>query len=257
MTAIPAGDTLKPACQPGVIDVLKLLEDLLQLQEFDLKIQRLRKELGDAPVRQDQLRKSAHSQEESLKRAEDDLHKIQSEIKQLEIEAESLRERILRYRNQQNDVKSNDEYRALTDEISACESKISGVEDRQLEQMSKAEVAQEAVGRARAALEDARRQVETGCSALEDRSTRVKSELGELETRRSEYATGLDVVWIGRYEKIFSHRGDAAVVPIEGGVCGGCHMILPPQISHDAKVAENTGRISTCSFCGRLLYYKG
>jgi hypothetical protein len=58
--------------------------------------------------------------------------------------------------------------------------------------------------------------------------------------------------WLTLYQRVFS-RKDRALVPIEGGVCGGCHMQLPPFVAHAVK---NQSALVTCEYCGRLLYQR-
>ena len=59
-----------------------------------------------------------------------------------------------------------------------------------------------------------------------------------------------DPEWLDRYDQVFG-RKDKALVPIQDGVCSGCHMKLPPYIIHDAK---KRAEMVSCEFCGRLLY---
>jgi uncharacterized protein len=42
------------------------------------------------------------------------------------------------------------------------------------------------------------------------------------------------------------------VVGVQHGVCGGCHMRLPPQLVVQCQACKE---LVTCSNCGRILYY--
>ena len=46
-------------------------------------------------------------------------------------------------------------------------------------------------------------------------------------------------------------RKDRALVALEDGVCGGCHMQLPPYVVHATKKHSS---IVLCEYCGRILY---
>ena len=48
------------------------------------------------------------------------------------------------------------------------------------------------------------------------------------------------------------HRHDAAVVPVQHGICGGCHLHIPPQLAHAARGGVE---LVTCDQCGRILYW--
>ncbi len=47
-------------------------------------------------------------------------------------------------------------------------------------------------------------------------------------------------------------KGENVVVGVDHGVCGGCHMKLPPQLVISCQARKD---IITCSNCGRILYY--
>jgi predicted nucleic acid-binding Zn-ribbon protein len=55
-----------------------------------------------------------------------------------------------------------------------------------------------------------------------------------------------------RYERLLKNKGDNVIVGINHGVCGGCHMKLPPQILVSCRGQKE---IVACSNCGRILYY--
>jgi predicted nucleic acid-binding Zn-ribbon protein len=43
------------------------------------------------------------------------------------------------------------------------------------------------------------------------------------------------------------------IVAIKGGVCMGCHMILPAQFANDIHVGKE---IVFCPYCSRILFYE-
>jgi predicted nucleic acid-binding Zn-ribbon protein len=51
-----------------------------------------------------------------------------------------------------------------------------------------------------------------------------------------------------KYRKMRNRYGTRAVVPVERGVCTGCHMRQPNMVQ------ELDEEISECQNCGRLLY---
>ena len=56
----------------------------------------------------------------------------------------------------------------------------------------------------------------------------------------------------GRYERLVRNKGENVVVGVQHGVCGGCHMRVPPQL---LVTCQGQQEIVTCSNCGRILYY--
>jgi RNase P subunit RPR2 len=43
------------------------------------------------------------------------------------------------------------------------------------------------------------------------------------------------------------------IVAIRGGVCTGCHMILPIQFANEVRLGE---KIVFCPYCSRILFYE-
>ncbi|MFA7257687.1 MAG: hypothetical protein WC047_08950, partial [Kiritimatiellales bacterium] len=117
------------------------LEALLVLQEKDRKIAKLQREIRDIPARKADIDKQLEGAKTKLMQAREALKKVTADLKQLEVEAEAHREKILKYKQQQMEAKTNDQYRAFLQEIAAAEKLISGLEDREIVLMEHAESA--------------------------------------------------------------------------------------------------------------------
>ena len=61
----------------------------------------------------------------------------------------------------------------------------------------------------------------------------------------------IDEDLLGRFERLFKSKGDAAVVAIEHGVCTGCHMKVTTATAAQVKAGKE---IVSCENCGRILY---
>jgi len=72
-----------------------------------------------------------------------------------------------------------------------------------------------------------------------------------LTKERSELAGKIDEDVLGRFERLFNSKGDAAVVALEHEVCTGCHMKVTTQTAHRVKAGKE---IVSCENCGRILY---
>ena len=227
------------------------MAQLLAVQQLDRKLMRFRREVRDIPARKKALDQEKASAEGRLNDIEQRQRQNAAEQGNLESEIESLREQIKRYKRQQLDVKTNDEYRALTHEISAVEQKISQLEDREIELMETAERLNAEHREARERLDDEEDRIGAEKEALDRRLEEVQRDLDEVSARREEKAAKVDKRTLAHYKRIFDNRGDYAVVPIENGVCTGCHMKVTPQTVHDAQAAQ---KLVACNYCGRLLY---
>lgn len=75
----------------------------------------------------------------------------------------------------------------------------------------------------------------------------------EAANRRQMIAAQIAGELISRYEMIFSRRGGTAVVEVTGGICQGCFMNIPPQLSNEIIRSE---KVHLCPSCQRILYVK-
>lgn len=233
--------------------MLKTLQDLLQLQEIDRRAIHLRKDLEDIPARKERTRLRLQDREEAFQKAEAAWKHESLEIKKIELDIDTVKETVRRYRQQQFEVKTNDGYRTLLHEIETASTAIRSLEDSALERMESAEQFKAVMTRARQEVDDERIRVERECADMDQRSDALRQELAGIEADRLGRIVGVDPQMLAKYERHLKHVGDAAIVPVDHGTCGGCHMKLPPQVIHDTRRAD---AITACTFCGRMLYWR-
>ena len=232
--------------------MLAIIEKLLILQDRDRKIHRAQQELAQIAPERENLRALTVSTQTQLDAAKTRVRQIESERKQFELDVEAKKNQIARYANQQLETRKNEEYKALAHEIETCKGVINQIEDREIVLMEQAEVAQKEVGRANGEANEAKKLAETQIDELGQREENFKKELVALQQGRLELASGVDESTRNRYDRILKSKGDNAVVGIEHGVCGGCHMKLQQQL---IVMCQGQKEIVTCASCGRILYY--
>ncbi len=230
---------------------MSTIEQLLVVQEHDVRILQLEKETRDIPVRKERELERLNGHKDALGAAEQALKIKQADLKQLEVETGSKQEKIAKLRGQQLELKTNKEFKAMEHEIEAIEGAIKSVEDRELSIMEELESARGGVEKSRNELEAEDSEVQEDIKSLDERLVGLEAELSDEAAARKAAAEGVDAEWLVRYEGIFKSKGGGALVPTTGGICGGCHMTLPPYLQHDAK--KRLGMV-VCGFCGRLLY---
>jgi uncharacterized protein len=232
--------------------MLEVIERLLILQDRDRKIHRVRAELANVAPEREALQGRLISAQTALDAAKLTVKQIESERKKLELEVEAKKEQIEKYSLQQFQTKKNEEYRALANEIENCRTAIVQLEDQQLDLMEKAEVAQKESVQASAAFSEAKKVVERLVIDIAQKEETLKRQLTELEDNYDRLTVGIDEGVLNRYQRLRRSKGDNAVVGIEHGVCGGCHMKLPVQI---IRSCQGQQEIVSCPNCGRILYY--
>ena len=229
---------------------MSAIESILALQEVDCRIRKIEQELKDIPARQERERSRLDEHTREVAVGEDALKACQAELKELELEVESRQQKISKFRQQQLLIKTNREFKAMESEISAVEHEISGLEDKELVLMEKLETAQKELVAKQAALKEESAAVEADVKVWDERALTLKDELESRRVDRDRAAEGVDGEWLSQYNRIFKRR-ERALVPLQDGICSGCHMKQPPYIVHGTKRKD---AMVMCGTCGCLLY---
>lgn len=233
----------------GTITVSEI-EKLVNLQALDNRIQIAEKELKDIPARKDLETRRLQEHKAGLAAAEETLKGLQAQIRQRETEIEGNRDKIAKLRTQQMQLKTNKEFKAMDMEIETVGHGILDIEDGIIVLMESVEKARNDVQARRQELDAEATAVARDHKELDERQARIEAVLNAEKAERAKIAATVASAWLGPYETILS-RKTVALVPVEDGVCGGCHMKLPPYLVHNAR--KHNGAVF-CGFCGRMLY---
>jgi predicted nucleic acid-binding Zn-ribbon protein len=232
--------------------MLSVIENLLILQDRDRKIQRVETELNNIGPERAALQEKAKAAQIGHEAAKTRAKQIESDRKNLELDVEAKKKLIEKYSLQQFQTKKNEEYRALAHEIDGCKKAIYEIEDQQLALMEKAEEAAKEVAAAAKVSLDLMKAVDSQVKALGDREVSLKKQLGELKADHDRLADAVEEGARAKYERLRKSKGGTAVVGIEHGVCGGCHMKLPMAVILGVQGDQD---IVSCPNCGRILYH--
>lgn len=227
------------------------IEKMLVLQDHDLRIIRLEKELGDVPLRKKAIDALLDEHRQALAKAKDEAKVRQADIKKAELDVEASRDKIRKYREQQIQLKSNQEFRAMESEIGNVEKTIRQIEDRMLEMMETIDAAQTVVRERETALKAEEGAVKGDIDTINRRAQELQTELDKARQARAALAVGIETARLQHYERIMKNKREKALVSVEHGACGSCHMKLPPYQVHEARKQTS---IVVCEYCGRMLY---
>lgn len=227
------------------------LHTLLDLQKKDLTLLQLKKEAGELPKRKEEAASIAARARERAEEARSRETRAQAAIDRIELEVQSLREQVGKYKTQQMQAKSNEQYKTFESEIAGVEGKVREREERELEEMAELEEARAEHEIARREQAEAESESEERGKELELRLETIRDTFGELKAEREVLAARVEEEILTRYMSLLGKKQQAVVVPIQKGSCGACHMKLSPQTLHDA---HSGSKWTACGFCGVLLY---
>jgi predicted nucleic acid-binding Zn-ribbon protein len=227
------------------------LEQLLVLQDRQQKIRQIQTEIKTMPQQRQNLEAQLAASAAALGALKSKAQHLEMDRKKLELDAGTRQESINRLKTQQYETRKNDEFRAMGNEIERYEKEIRLIEDQELELMDQAEKLKVEVAAEDKKASGARDSIARQMADLEEKAKTLESRLGELTAERTELSGKIDEDLLGRFERLFASKGDAAIVALEHEVCTGCHMKVTTQTAHRVKNGKD---IVSCEQCGRILY---
>ncbi|MDR3172967.1 MAG: C4-type zinc ribbon domain-containing protein [Treponema sp.] len=174
----------------------------------------------------------------------------ESEFRNLLIEAETHREKA---EKTMDIVTTPREIEALEKEIrDAAEKEQQYRKDLQREERLLADL-NEQIKQTSTLIEQQEKELTAQRSGVEAEVAEKRAKLEELAAREKELSSGLDQEVLFKFERIIRNKMGRGIVAIRGGVCMGCHMILPVQFANTVRQGEE---IVFCPYCSRILYYE-
>jgi uncharacterized protein len=228
------------------------LTPLRTFQDHDMQRLALEAQLAAVPREVAAVEGRIAAERQAIESAKAEWHGLEAKKKTLENEIKSAEERVARYRNQQLEVRKNDEYRALTHEIETTQGVIGGFEEEELQVMYAIDEAKRRFTAAEGALK-------TNIAGHEGRIAALRAQGREAEARHAEAVAVTDAArravpepQLRLYDRLARKPGLPVCVPVQGGRCGGCHMKVSANIEFEARKAEN---LAACDQCCRIVYW--
>jgi predicted nucleic acid-binding Zn-ribbon protein len=228
------------------------LYSLIELQEIDLKLDKVREERGDLPGKVQKLEKMIHENKELFALQKEQISQLKVEEKNHELDLQSGKAQLKKYEAQLYQVKTNKEYDAIASETENVKSNIDTSETKILEIEEKIEELTKSNEEIEKEINEHENEFEENNSALQEKISASAEEENLLRQERQIVEKNLSVQQIKSYERIRGAKKGMAVAQCNGGVCSGCFSFIPPQ-----KVVEirSMKKLYYCESCGRILIY--
>jgi predicted nucleic acid-binding Zn-ribbon protein len=227
------------------------LEQLLVLQDRQQKIRQIQNEIKTLPLQRTNLESQLAASAASVESLKQKARQVEIDRKKLELDVGTRTETISRLKTQQYQTRKNDEFQAMGHEIQRYEDEIRKLEDAELELMEQADKLKGEVGAAEKQAATTKESISRQMADLEAKSKTLEERQSELAKERSDLASKIDEDLLGRFERLFASKGDAAVVALEHEVCTGCHMKVTTATAMSVRAGKD---IVSCEQCGRILY---
>ncbi|MBQ5726266.1 MAG: hypothetical protein IIV58_02245 [Alistipes sp.] len=224
---------------------------LYELQKIDSQIDEINKVKGELPLEVEDLEDEIAGLNIRIENINAEIEELNSLTKQRKREVDQAKIQISHYKEQQNNVRNNREYDAITKEIEYQELEIELAEKR----LKEYAVAMKAK---KAQLEDAEavaseRGVDLAAkkAELESIEAETADQVAALEAQADKAKVKIDERLLSAYGRIRgSVRNGLAVVTVKRDACGGCFNRIPPQRQADIRLGK---KLIVCEYCGRIL----
>jgi uncharacterized protein len=234
--------------------VIKVLQDLLELQSADLRLHEARKRLAGFPAKLAELDTTLSSAKSAVEKAKAGQLAAIKDRKKYDLDVEQWKERVRKYKDQSSQVKTNEAYKALQHEIEQAESEIAKAEDRLLEQMVASEEYDRQLKAADRALKEAEAVAAGRRTKIEAERAATQKEVAELEAERTALVPGIPENLLDNYERIARKHNGTAMAEVRDEKCTACGMRVRPHVFQEMRRA-NSEEIFHCETCTRILYY--
>ncbi|MCE5300370.1 MAG: hypothetical protein LLG37_05795 [Spirochaetia bacterium] len=234
----------------------EILESLIKVQKVDDEIQAIKKQkdelLGRAKEYGDRI--AANAAEFNMKKMKLDEQRKKRAL--IDVEIKAKQGEIKAKEEHGREIKTNDAFRALENEIESLRQAIRKHEDDILVIMEEEETVAAWVKAQEKAMKEEDAQLTAEMKALEAQAAEKDAQAAGIKTRRDEACAGVEKIWLERYERVRKNKGRALAKVIEGtngdGKCGGCNFNIRPQTIIEMK--KGNAGIKMCENCARIWY---
>lgn len=225
---------------------------LLLLHSRDRRKQAMDLELANFPHLVAQLESKIQLENDTIASATQELQNLEIQSKSLDNEINSLSEQVDRQKNKQLEVKKNEEYQALENEISNLLRLQSEKEDEQIGILVKIDEARETAKIATEKISAKVILLENDKVQLLDRGEKLKIELKKLAKEVEESRAEVEPPLLSGYDrtkKVVSRP--PYIAPLEDQKCSGCNLRVSNDVVSSALVEQ---KLTHCDQCGRIVY---
>ncbi len=233
------------------LSVDEKLKQLWDLQQIDSKIDKIQILKGELPIEVKDLEDEIEGLNTRLKNSQDELTELDEEIKNRKNAKSLAKELITRYEKQQNNVKNNREYDALSKEIELQKLEIQLSEKKMNDATAKLEAKQRVIEETEKVIAEREKNLKAKKKELDKIIEETEKEEKELQKESDKQQKKVEERLLKAYTRIRgAYKNGLAVVAVLRDACGGCYAKIPPQRQVEIRQRK---RIITCEHCGRIL----
>lgn len=231
----------------------EIFDKLRELQDILARKNQLDSEILEAPqllVKQEEL--LAQYKTNYIKKNTDD-EAIRQTIGALKAELFETEQKREHAEKGMDSITTQREYDALDREIQDATKKEAELRKEILKNEANHKRLDEEIKNEEALIKQQEQDIEERKAMIEKEIADKKNELAELAEGEQRIAPDLDSDTLFKFDRIIKNKQGIGIVPVQGNVCMGCHMILSAQFAIEVREGKN---IMYCPYCSRILYYQ-
>ena len=231
---------------------LEQIRQLVALQHVDDGIHAVHAELEAAPKEVEALEKRFASQDAQRNWVLEKIQHLQEQQKRLDADIEDDESRLMNSKNKLMQVENDREYQAMIREMDNMERQNHSREEERMALQEERSLQEENLRNVEEVWNELKVELERQQENLEFRLNLSREKLEGLEAQRAAVSKDIPAPVLGRYEFIRNRLRHPVIVPVQEGICSGCHISIPPQVFIDLQRGNH---IMSCPNCQRLMYW--
>ncbi len=227
------------------------IENLLIIQDRDQVVRGLKDQRMAIPLAIKKHEAEIQAETDALERSKAKLQELEVQRKNLDIQVGSAEDQINKYKNQQLQVKKNEEFQALTHEIELTQKKISDWEEEEIGLLLEIDEEMKVFRKRESVFDQDVAKIKDSIGILEAKLVETEKQLVEAEAKFIESKGQVKDTIFNRYYRLAEGIKLPVVAALELQTCSGCHLRVSNDTLEQARKGEE---LTTCDNCGRIVY---
>jgi hypothetical protein len=227
------------------------IQKLLELQDIEANIIRIRAQLNLIPEKQTALAKEIAEIETQLNGEAATLDEMKKRYRMMESDHKANLVALAKSRGKLNQAKTNKEYRSGLKEIEELEAANSRLEDDMLELLDQIETGESRLAVMNTETDQKRLEEQTKQAELTEEAASLTGRLDSLTAAHEKAKAGFSPELLQLYSSVRKRVGVNIIVPVRNFVCQGCNLNIPPQTYNEL---HRDGNLRFCSNCQRIIF---
>lgn len=227
------------------------LQNLVQVQELDLKIDSLKKKRASLPAELKASEDAFNRARMAVDTKKNTVAEFEKQERQTRAAIDLNQDRITRSGSKLESASNSQEFNAANKEIDQVKKMNLDLEVQITKFKADIEATQKDLAVLMTRFEDVKSKRDAQATDVNGETEKLDAELAILSGERGKFTPSIDRSLLARYDRIRVARAGVGLVPSVGGRCTGCNMMLPPQIYNELQKLKEPHE---CPSCHRVLF---